>query len=110
MQGKMYRGRSDAAALLHSAYSDHQIGTFENLDQPAKDTLIVVRSRLKVLLQYALRFANGLKSQLLISHRFPPKVFDHGVSTRCLRGPCLISFHYRAPPRFETIGVGCPRV
>lgn len=71
---------SEAAALLHSAYSYHQIGAFQNLDQPVEDTLIIVRSGLEVFLQYPLRFANGLKRQLLISH-----CSTQGVSTKVFR-------------------------
>jgi hypothetical protein len=59
-------------SLLQSAYSDHQIGSFENFHQLVQDTLVVLRSGLKVFFQYALRFPNRLKRQLLISHRFPP--------------------------------------
>jgi hypothetical protein len=59
-------------AALQSAYGDYQIGPFENFHQLVEETLIVVGSRLKIFLQYALRFADGLKSQLLISHRFLP--------------------------------------
>jgi hypothetical protein len=59
-------------AALPSAYGDYQIGPFENFHQFVEETLIVVGSRLQIFLQYALRFADGLKSQLLISHRFLP--------------------------------------
>jgi hypothetical protein len=59
--------------LLQSPYSDYQIGPFENLHQPVKNTpLVVLRARLKVFLQYSLRFADRLKSQRLISHCFLP--------------------------------------
>ena len=58
--------------MLHSAYSDDQIGPFENFNQLVEDTLVILGSGLKVFLEYPLRFANGLKSQLLISHRFLP--------------------------------------
>jgi len=55
--------------LLQSAYSDYQIGPFENLHQPVKNTpLVILGARLKVYFQYSLRFADRLKSQLLISH------------------------------------------
>lgn len=58
--------------MLHSAYSDDQIGPFENFNQLVEDTLVILGSGLKVFLEYALRFANGLKSQLLIGHHFFP--------------------------------------
>jgi hypothetical protein len=61
---------SQTISLLQSAYSEYQIGAFENFHQLVEDTLIVLRPRLKVIFQYELRFANRLKSQLLISHRF----------------------------------------
>jgi hypothetical protein len=65
---------SEAASLLQSAYSDYQIGPFESFHQLVEDALIVL-GRLKVFFQYELRFANCMKSQLLISrllisHRF----------------------------------------
>ena len=64
--------------MLQSAYRDYQIGPFENLHQPVKNTpLVVLRARLKVYLQYLLRFADRLKRQLLISHCFfPSKMAD----------------------------------
>jgi hypothetical protein len=61
---------SPTISLLQSAYSEHQIGAFENFHQPVEDTLIVLRPRQKVFFQYELRFANRLKSQLLICHGF----------------------------------------
>ena len=63
---------SETASLLQSAYSDYQIWPFENFHQLVQDTLVVPGSGLEVFFQYALRFANRLKSQLLISHRFSP--------------------------------------
>jgi hypothetical protein len=68
-------------SLLHSAYSDDQIGPFENLDQLVEDALVILGSGLKVFLEYPLRFADGLKSQLLISHRFFP-IRNTGVPLR----------------------------
>jgi hypothetical protein len=62
----------EAALSLQAAYSDYQIGAFENLHQPVEDTLIVLRPGPKVVFQYELRFVNRLKSQLLISHLFLP--------------------------------------
>jgi len=46
--------------------SNYQIGAFENFHQLVEDALIVLGPRP----QYELRFANRMKSQLLISHRF----------------------------------------
>jgi hypothetical protein len=62
----------EAALSLQAAYSDYQIGVFENFHQPVEDTLIVLRPGPKVVFQYELRFVNRLKSQLLISHLFLP--------------------------------------
>jgi hypothetical protein len=56
----------ETALLLQSAYSDYQTGAFENFHQLVENALIVLGPRL----QYELRFANRMKSQLLISHRF----------------------------------------
>src|ERR1700738_3858180 len=71
-------------AALPSAYGDYQIRPLENFHQFVEETLIVVGSRLQIFLQYALRFADGLKSQLLISHRFLPP-FDSPESLRFRR-------------------------
>jgi hypothetical protein len=61
-------------SLLQWAYSDDQIGPFENPHQPVENApLVVLRAGLKVIFQYSLRFADVLKSQLLISHYFSPK-------------------------------------
>jgi hypothetical protein len=60
---------SPTTSLLQSAYSEHQIGAFENFHQPVEDPLVVLRPRLEVFFQYELRFANRLNSQLLIGHR-----------------------------------------
>ena len=57
---------------LQTAYSDYQIGAFENFHQPVEDTLIVLRPGPKVFFEYELRFTNRLKSQLLIRHLFLP--------------------------------------
>jgi hypothetical protein len=62
--------RLQAASLLQSAYGGHHIRAFEHAHQLVEDTLTVLRSGLKVFFQYELRFANGLNSQLLISHEF----------------------------------------
>jgi hypothetical protein len=61
--------RSPTTSPLQSAYSEYQIGAFENFHQPVEEALAVLRPRQKVFFQYELRFANGLNSQLLISHR-----------------------------------------
>jgi hypothetical protein len=58
--------------LLQAAYSDDQIGAFENFHQLLEDTLIVLRPGPKEFFQDELRFVNCLKSQLLISHLFFP--------------------------------------
>jgi hypothetical protein len=54
--------------LLQSIDSDQQIGSLENFHQFVENALVVLGSGLKVFLKYALRFTNGLKRQLLISH------------------------------------------
>jgi hypothetical protein len=58
--------------LLHAAYSNYQTGAFENFHQLIEDTLMVLRPGPKIVFQYKLRFANRLKSQLLIGHLFLP--------------------------------------
>jgi hypothetical protein len=58
--------------LLQAAYSNYQIGAFENFHQLVEDALTVLRPGPKVFFQYELRFVNRLKSQLLISHLFFP--------------------------------------
>jgi hypothetical protein len=58
--------------LLQAAYSNYQIGAFENFHQLVEDTLIVLRPGPKVFFQYELGFVNRVKSQLLISHLFLP--------------------------------------
>jgi hypothetical protein len=65
-------GHRETALSLQAAYSDYQIGAFENFHQLVEDTLVVLRPGPKVFLQYKLRFVNRLKSQLLISHAFLP--------------------------------------
>jgi hypothetical protein len=62
----------EAALSLQAAYSDYQIGAFENFHQPVEDTLMVLWPGPKVVFQYELRFVNRLRSQLLISHLFLP--------------------------------------
>jgi hypothetical protein len=58
--------------LLQAAYSNYQIGAFENFHELVEDKLIVLRPGPKVFFQYELGFVNRLKSQLLISHLFFP--------------------------------------
>ena len=68
----------ETALLLQAAYSNYQIGAFENFHQLVEDALIVLRPWPKVFFQYELRFVNRLKSQLLIGHLFLPiKIVDH---------------------------------
>src|SRR5467141_967135 len=62
----------ETALSLQAAYSDYQIGAFENFHQLVEDTLVVLRPAPKVFLQYKLRCVNRPKSQLLISHAFLP--------------------------------------
>ena len=62
----------EAALSLQAAYSDYQIGAFENFHQPVEDTLMVLWPGPKVVFQYELRFVNRLRSQLLIGHLFLP--------------------------------------
>src|SRR5882757_1214871 len=62
----------EAALSPQAAYSDYEIGAFENFHQPVEDTLIILRPGPKVIFQYELRFVNRMKSQLLISHLFLP--------------------------------------
>jgi hypothetical protein len=58
--------------LLQSIDRDEQIGAFENFDQLVENSLVIlVGPGLKIFLKYALRFTNGLKRQLLISHCSP---------------------------------------
>jgi hypothetical protein len=59
-------------SLLQSTYGDNQIGPFENFHQFGEDALVVLGSWFEVFLQYALRFVDGLKNQLLIGHAFLP--------------------------------------
>jgi hypothetical protein len=61
----------ETVLTLQAAYSDNQIGAFENFHQLVKDALIALRPGPKVFFQYELRFVNRLKSQLLISHLLP---------------------------------------
>jgi hypothetical protein len=61
--------------LLQSAYGDNQIGPFENFHQFGENALVVLGSWFEVFLQYALRFVDGLKNQLLVGHVFLPIQF-----------------------------------
>ncbi|MBR0755411.1 hypothetical protein JQ604_24800 [Bradyrhizobium jicamae] len=58
--------------MLQSRYGNDQIGPLKNLHQLVEDALIVVGAGLKVFVQYALGFADGVNSQLMICHRFLP--------------------------------------
>jgi hypothetical protein len=62
----------ETALSLQAAYSDYEIGAFENFHQLVEDTLMVLRPGPKVFFQYELHFVNCLKSQLLISHLLLP--------------------------------------
>jgi len=73
MQAVCSFAHPETASLLESAYSDYPIGAFENFHQLVEDALIILAPRL----QYELRFANRMKSQLLISHRF------YSLNTNC---------------------------
>ena len=107
----------EAALLLQAAYSDYQVGAFEDFHQLVENTLIVPRPGPKVVFQYELRFANRLESQLLISHllllikQMPPRkkneinfcfnveLSAHGIggclsSTQCL---CFVSLGGERP-------------
>jgi len=64
---------SRLTSLLQSAYCNQQFGASQNFHQLVENArVIVVGTGLKIFLQYELRIANGLKSQLLVSHRFLP--------------------------------------
>src|SRR6266566_1509555 len=81
----------EAALSLQAAYSDYQIGAFENFHQPVEDTLMVLRPGRKVVFQYELRFVNRLKSQLLISHLFLPiKKCHPGQRIRSKKSSCFL--------------------
>jgi hypothetical protein len=68
---------SFAHLLLQAAYSDYQIGAFENFHQLVEDMLIILRPRPKIFFQYELSFVDCLKSQLLIGHFYlPVKIVD----------------------------------
>jgi hypothetical protein len=56
--------------LLQSTYGDNQIGPFENFHQFGENALVALGSWFEVFLQYALRFVEGLKNQLLVGHAF----------------------------------------
>lgn len=63
---------SETTSLAQTAYGNDQIGPLKNLDQPVENAFTVVGTGLKVFVQYAQDFAEGLKSQLLIGHVFLP--------------------------------------
>jgi hypothetical protein len=82
--------------LLQSAYSDYQIRPFENLHQLVENTsLVVLGARLKIFLQYSLRFAYRLKRQLLISHCFfPIKKWLTGEADREIKSALRLSHQF----------------
>jgi hypothetical protein len=82
--------------LLQSAYSDYQIGPFENLHQLVENTsLVVLWARLKIFIQYSLRFAYRLKRQLLISHCFfPIKKWLTGEADREIKSALRLSHQF----------------
>lgn len=63
---------SETTSLQQSAYGTDQIGPLENLNHLVENAFTVVGAGLKVFVQDAQGFADGLKSQLLIGHRFLP--------------------------------------
>jgi hypothetical protein len=82
--------------LLQSAYSDYQIRPFENLHQLVENTsLVVLWARLKIFIQYSLRFAYRLKRQLLISHCFfPIKKWLTGEADREIKSALRLSHQF----------------
>jgi hypothetical protein len=85
--------------LLQSTYGDNQIGSFENFHQFGENALVVLGSWFEVFLQYALRFVDGLKNQLLIGHAFLP------IQFRRVRGKRKIkSFFGIIPSTFVSRG------
>jgi hypothetical protein len=113
---------------LQAAYSDYQIGAFENFHQLVEDTLIVLRLGPKVFFQYELRFVNRLKSQLLISHLFLPvkqmlpeqkkerkikpllgniPAFLNYPINFCFNAEALSARSSRLRRRFRRVSVGC---
>jgi hypothetical protein len=71
--------------LLQSAYGDNQIGPFENFHQFGENALVVLGSWFEVFLQYALRFVDGLKNQLLVGHAFLPIQFRRNLCKRKIK-------------------------
>ena len=64
---------SRLTSLVQSAYCNQQFGASQNFHQLVENArVIVVGTGLKIFVQYELRIANGLKSQLLVIHRFLP--------------------------------------
>jgi hypothetical protein len=59
---------SRPASLPQAAHGDHQIRPLEDFHQLVENALMVVRPRLEVFLQYALRLDDGLEGQLLLGH------------------------------------------
>ena len=107
--------------LLQAAYSDYQIGAFEDFHHLVENTLIVLRPGPKVFFRYELRFANRLKSQLLISHLFllikqmpPRKKYEKSsdfweipplflISDQFLFQCGTLSHRHRGLPKFNTV-------
>src|SRR3979411_1754279 len=87
---------SETTSLLQSAYSDYQIRPFENLHQLVENTsLVVLWARLKIFIQYSLRFAYRLKRQLLISHCFfPIKKWLTGEADREIKSALRLSHQF----------------
>src|ERR1700676_4208542 len=55
-------GHCEAALSLQAAYSDYQIGGFENFHQLVEDTLIFLRPGRKDFFTNSFRFFNSLKT------------------------------------------------
>jgi hypothetical protein len=52
---------SPAVAALQAIDGDNKVGPLEHFNQPIKDALVVVRTRLQIFFKDALRLADGLK-------------------------------------------------
>jgi hypothetical protein len=111
----------EAALLLQAAYSDYQVGAFEDFHQLVENTLIVPRPGPKVVFQYELRFANRLESQLLISHllllikQMPPRKKEREIKPLLGNTPAFFDIRsifvsiwncqprHRGLPKFNTV-------
>ena len=104
----------ETALSLQAAYSDYQIGAFENFHQPVEETLIILRPGPKVFFEYELRFINCLESQLLIGHlclpikklRLVNRTINQAAFEKCSRSSNQFLFQ-REPER--TIAAGGSR-